>query len=207
MSAILSVREVSGYDKYNYNDFLDKVSLNSLNMLVGSVSLSEKTKNDNFAEASQTDASVKLQVASILLAYIYDDAGIDCKSVQQKYITDNAITMGICVVCQLICVVMSTFMISGFSSGLEKDIRVDVMKKAFTLKKEDTISTNNLGLIIFGLSVSLDSLTLGIGLNSITNNLYIIIIIFDYKNQVYYSLYLTAFINFYIFNLKTTFCY
>ncbi len=137
MSAILSVREVSGYDKYNYNDFLDKFSLSSLNMLVGSVSLSEKTKNDNFAEASQTDASVKLQVASILLAYIYDDAGIDCKTVQQKYITDNAITMGICVVCQLICVVMSTFMISGFSSGLEKDIRVDVMKKAFTLKKED----------------------------------------------------------------------
>ena len=39
-----------------------------------------------------------------------------------------------------------------------------------TLKKEDKISTNNLGLIIFGLSVSLDSLTLGIGLNSITNN-------------------------------------
>jgi len=39
-----------------------------------------------------------------------------------------------------------------------------------TLKKEDKISTNNFGLIIFGLSVSLDSLTLGIGLNSITNN-------------------------------------
>ena len=39
-----------------------------------------------------------------------------------------------------------------------------------TIKKEDKISTNNLGLIIFGLSVSLDSLTLGIGLNSITNN-------------------------------------
>ena len=39
-----------------------------------------------------------------------------------------------------------------------------------TLKKEDKISTNNLGLIIFGLSVSLDSLTLGIGLNSITSN-------------------------------------
>ena len=39
-----------------------------------------------------------------------------------------------------------------------------------TFKKEDKISTSNLGLIIFGLSVSLDSLTLGIGLNSITNN-------------------------------------
>ena len=39
-----------------------------------------------------------------------------------------------------------------------------------TLKKEDKISTNNLGLIIFGLSVSLDSLTLGIVLKSITNN-------------------------------------
>ena len=39
-----------------------------------------------------------------------------------------------------------------------------------TFKKEDKINTNNLGLIIFGLSVSLDSLTLGIGLNSITKN-------------------------------------
>ena len=39
-----------------------------------------------------------------------------------------------------------------------------------TLKKEDKINITNFGLIIFGLSVSLDSLTLGIGLNSITNN-------------------------------------
>ena len=39
-----------------------------------------------------------------------------------------------------------------------------------SLKREDKISTNNFGLMIFGLSVSLDSLTLGIGLNSITNN-------------------------------------
>ena len=47
-------------------------------------------------------------------------------------------------------------------------IGIDLMLS--TLKKEDKISTNNFGLIIFGLSVSLDSLTLGIGLNSITNN-------------------------------------
>ena len=39
-----------------------------------------------------------------------------------------------------------------------------------TFKKEDKINIGNLGLIIFGLSVSLDSLTIGIGLNSITKN-------------------------------------
>ena len=37
-------------------------------------------------------------------------------------------------------------------------------------KKEEKINTQKTGLIIFGLSVSLDSLTVGIGLKAITNN-------------------------------------
>ena len=54
-----------------------------------------------------------------------------------------------------------------------------------TLKKEDRISTNNLGLIIFGLSVSLDSLTLGIGLNSITNNYLLASSIFSITSLIF----------------------
>ena len=54
-----------------------------------------------------------------------------------------------------------------------------------TLKKEDKISTNNFGLLIFGLSVSLDSLTLGIGLNSITTNYLLSSTIFSITSLIF----------------------
>ena len=54
------------------------------------------------------------------------------------------------------------------------------------LKKEDTkIEINKYGFIIFGLSVSIDSLTVGIGLKAITNNYLISSIIFSITSSIF----------------------
>jgi len=56
-------------------------------------------------------------------------------------------------------------------------IGIDLIISNF--KKEERIETNKKGFLIFGLSVSIDSLTVGIGLKAITNNFMISSIIFS----------------------------
>lgn len=137
MSAIFSVREISGYEEYDYDDFVNRVSLDSLNMLVGSVSLSEENKVSNYNEAKNTDASVKIQVGSILLPYVYEDANIDCDIVQQEYIINQTVIMIVCVVLQCVCATGSLYLLARLSATAEKDLRLDLMKKAFSLRKSD----------------------------------------------------------------------
>ena len=52
-------------------------------------------------------------------------------------------------------------------------------------KKEDRLEITKIGFIIFGLSVSLDSLTVGIGLKAITNNYLISSIVFSISSLVF----------------------
>ena len=58
-------------------------------------------------------------------------------------------------------------------------------------KKEDRLEITKIGFIIFGLSVSIDSLTIGIGLKAITNNYLISSIIFSLTSLIFTYLGLT----------------
>ena len=58
-------------------------------------------------------------------------------------------------------------------------------------KKEEHITISKLGFLIFGLSVSIDSLTVGIGLRAITNNYLISSIIFSLTSLTFTCLGLT----------------
>ena len=52
-------------------------------------------------------------------------------------------------------------------------------------KKEDRLEISKIGFIIFGLSVSIDSLTIGIGLKAITDNYIISSIIFSLTSLIF----------------------
>ena len=56
-------------------------------------------------------------------------------------------------------------------------IGIDLILSNF--KEEDTISITKTGALLFGLSVSIDSLTVGIGLKAITNSYFISSIVFS----------------------------
>ena len=58
-------------------------------------------------------------------------------------------------------------------------------------KKEDRLEITKIGFLIFGLSVSIDSLTIGIGLKAITNNYLISSIIFSLTSLIFTYLGLT----------------
>jgi len=52
-------------------------------------------------------------------------------------------------------------------------------------KKEERIELNNIGFLMFGLSVSIDSLTVGIGLKAITDNTILSPIIFSITSAIF----------------------
>ena len=56
-------------------------------------------------------------------------------------------------------------------------IGIDLIISNF--KEEDTLSISKTGLLMFGLSVSIDSLTVGIGLKAITNSYFIASFVFS----------------------------
>ena len=56
-------------------------------------------------------------------------------------------------------------------------IGIDLIISNF--KEEETLSTSKTGLLMFGLSVSIDSLTVGIGLKAITNSYFLSSIVFS----------------------------
>ena len=58
-------------------------------------------------------------------------------------------------------------------------------------KKEDRLELTKIGFIIFGLSVSIDSLTVGIGLKAITNNFFLSSITFSLTSLIFTYLGLT----------------
>lgn len=53
------------------------------------------------------------------------------------------------------------------------------------LKEEETITINKIGFLIFGLSVSIDSLSVGIGLKAITDNYFSASIIFSLSSLTF----------------------
>ena len=52
-------------------------------------------------------------------------------------------------------------------------------------KKEERLEISKIGFIIFGLSVSIDSLTVGIGLKAITNNFFLSSITFSLTSLIF----------------------
>ena len=62
-------------------------------------------------------------------------------------------------------------------------IGIDLIISNF--KEEDTLSVSKTGLLMFGLSVSIDSLTVGIGLKAITNSYFLSSIVFSLCSMVF----------------------
>jgi len=58
-------------------------------------------------------------------------------------------------------------------------------------KEEDRLEVTNVGFLIFGLSVSIDSLTVGIGLKAITDSYFISSVIFSLSSLIFTYLGLT----------------
>ena len=70
-------------------------------------------------------------------------------------------------------------------------IGIDLIISNYKKEKEDKLEISKIGFLIFGLSVSIDSLTVGIGLKAITDNFFISSITFSLTSLIFTYLGLT----------------
>lgn len=139
-SAVLLVRNIDGSKEYDYDKLVSKVSMNSLYVLSRRIQLTEKEKAENYRQAEITGSAVKIQVATMLMHYICEDAGIDCDSIQKSYIKSKTVEMIILVVFQAICAVVSAYEISLFSAKAEEEIRKNILEKHSDFLKGNCLS-------------------------------------------------------------------
>lgn len=132
-AVILAARESDSVNKYDFDELFDKVSLESVNIYVNSVELSEEEKLAYYERSASAARPLKIQAANILLPYIYENARIDCDAVQEKYLKNQALSLVLCTVCELLCAGAASYLIAGISSATEKKLRTDILNKAFRL--------------------------------------------------------------------------
>lgn len=136
-SAVLLAGKAPQPDSYDINGLLDSVSLDSIYILAKRYELTEDEKAEYFAVSRNTDTALRVQVADILIPYIYEDAGIDCDMVQREYIKENSILCIVILLIQFICAAASSYFIARLSVNIEKESRTAVIKKALSLTKEE----------------------------------------------------------------------
>ena len=78
-----------------------------------------------------------MQAGDILLPFIYEDAGIDCESVQKEFIRNNGILCFCAVLGQFLLALISSLLTAKISSGIENDMRTDILNKAFSFTKTE----------------------------------------------------------------------
>lgn len=136
-SAVLLARNSPQLDNYNADELLDSVSLDSIYILAKKYELTEEEKEEYFKASEAADTALKIQVADLLLPYIYEDAGIDCSAVQKEYIKENSILCIAVLILQFTCAAASSFFIARLSVNFEKEMRLAVINKALSFTKEE----------------------------------------------------------------------
>lgn len=136
-SAVLLARNSPQLDNFNADELLDSVSLDSIYILAKKYELSEEEKEEYFRIAENTDTALKIQVTDMLLPYIYEDAGIDCDSIQKEFIKSNSILCIAVLLLQFLCAAASSYLIAKLSVKFEKEMRLSVIKKSFSFTKEE----------------------------------------------------------------------
>ena len=128
LAAISAVRGVEGFDSYDYDALVKEISLTSLYVYSGSVKLTEAQKADFYQKSENAGKAVKMQAASMLLPYVYEDAAVDCETIQNGYMFRIMAEIIGVTVFQFIFAMISSKCISKVSSQTEKNMRLDLLR-------------------------------------------------------------------------------
>lgn len=149
LSALSAVRSVEGFDSYDYDTLAKEISLTSLYVYSSSVKLTAEQKAENYKTAENTGSAVKLQAASMLLPYVYEDAAVDCESIQNSYMLSIMVKIIGVTVLQFIFAMISSRCISVISSHTEKNMRLELLRHTsrFTDKELVRFSPESLAYV------------------------------------------------------------
>ena len=128
------------------NYMVEKVSLRTLYMYSDELSAFSDEEILGFYEKAQNaPEALKNQLASFTVSYFYDDAGIDCDEIQQKYIFKTGAVMVVCVLLQVSCIFLTGKITAKLSSSVTGRLREEyLLHTAEFSSKQKRICDNDL---------------------------------------------------------------
>lgn len=128
------------------NYMVEKVSLRTLYMYSDELSAFSDEEILGFYEKAQNaPEALKNQLASFTVSYFYDDAGIDCDEIQQKYIFKTGAVMVVCVLLQVICIFLTGKITAKLSASVTGRLREEyLLHTAEFSSKQKRICDNDL---------------------------------------------------------------
>lgn len=128
------------------NYMVEKVSLRTLYMYSDELSAFSDEEILGFYEKAQNaPEALKNQLASFTVSYFYDDAGIDCEEIQQKYIFRTGAIMVLCVLLQVLCIFLTGKITAKLSSSVTGRMREEyLLHTAEFSSKQKRICDNDL---------------------------------------------------------------
>ncbi|MBO5421686.1 MAG: ABC transporter ATP-binding protein [Clostridia bacterium] len=143
------------------NYMVERVSLRTLYLYSDELSaFSDEEILGFYEKAVNAPEALKNQLASLTVSYFYDDVGIDCEEIQQKYIFRTGAIMVFCVLMQVLCIALTGRIAARVSSSVTGKLREEYLLHTaeFSSKQKrvcdnDLYSVfsddiNNIGLVI-----------------------------------------------------------
>lgn len=129
-------------------------SIHQLNIRTWDMELTEEEKQSLYEDTDTFAPSIKNQVASMALPFVYEDAGVDMTEVQRAYVKNVTIKMLICLVTEVMAIVFAALLASDISSKVENEVREMLINhiSGFTRKENMMFSPSQLSA-----SVSIDA--------------------------------------------------
>ena len=135
--AILAARETGKLDTYDFDQLIEQVSLTTLRIYAESVSFTEAQIEHLFEEAEAAGPALKQQTASLLLPYIYEDAGLDCSRSQNAFVMKRITQFVICALLQFAAAVVSSRAVASLSTKTEAALRSELLHASVRFSKKE----------------------------------------------------------------------
>lgn len=128
VSALIFAQDnFSQIDKLDINALYEYVSFNFIYEKLEDKYIEQDIAIKIYEDAEKTGDTVKNQISSMLLPFIYEDAGIDLESTSQNYIIKSALMMLLCGVGQILCMAYVHKSASVISAEIEKNLRKNIL--------------------------------------------------------------------------------
>ncbi len=141
-AAILAARETGRLDEYDFDELMKQVSLTSLTVYAASVSFTEAQIAALYEEAQSAQSALKLQTASLLLPFIYEDAGLDCAGSRDAYVTVKAAELIACAILEFAAAAASSRLIVFLSARTEQELRSLLLRRCLRFSRQEAAFFN-----------------------------------------------------------------
>lgn len=143
-AAVVFARNGEYSEKYDFDMLLNLFSFDRIKRLINTSDISQEDKEYYFTAAENVDKTIKQQTASLVIPYIYEDAGVDCETVKNEYIKKECVAVFSVLVLQFLLSAVSRYLVGVISSDITKDIKSAVISKAFCFTDEECKDTSKI---------------------------------------------------------------